>query len=192
MRLFLLTLLFIISVKGENLQKATLGGGCFWCIEAVFNQTKGISKAISGYSGGTTKNPTYKDVCNGVGEHAEVVQLSYDSDIISYEKILEIFFKVHNPTTLNRQGNDVGVQYRSVIFYHDENQLKIAKEFIAKEQKKYEDDIVTEIEPFKEFFKAEDYHQEYFKNNPNQSYCGYVVKPKVDKFKSSFKEWIKE
>jgi peptide-methionine (S)-S-oxide reductase len=174
------------------MQKATFGGGCFWCIEAVYNSTKGVESAISGYAGGDSSYPTYKEVSSGDTNHAEVVQVTYDESIISYEQILNIFFKIHDPTTLNRQGNDIGSQYRSIILYHDENQKNIAQKVIKEQQSYYEDDIVTEIEALDVFYKAEDYHQEYLANNPNQPYCFYVVKPKVDKFKNSFKELVKE
>jgi peptide-methionine (S)-S-oxide reductase len=173
------------------MQKATIGGGCFWCIEAVYDSTKGVTRAISGYSGGDTSYPTYKEVSSGDTNHAEVVQVTYDESIISYKEILSIFFKIHDPTTLNRQGNDVGTQYRSVIYYHDKEQKEIAKEVIKEQQSYYDDEIVTDIEPLGEFYKAEEYHQEYLKNNPTQPYCYYVVKPKVDKFKQNFKEYVK-
>jgi peptide-methionine (S)-S-oxide reductase len=183
--------MILISTQGASMQKATFGGGCFWCIEAVFNKTKGVQSAISGYSGGTTKNPTYEQVCNGVGNHAEVVQVTYDSDIISYHTLLEIFFALHDATTLNRQGNDVGTQYRSVIYYHDEQQKEIAQKVIEAEQKKSSDKIVTELTELDIFYKAEEYHQNYFENNPNQGYCNFVIKPKVNKFETKFKELVK-
>lgn len=190
MRLLLIAMI-LVSLKGESMQKATIGGGCFWCIEAVYSSTKGVVSAISGYSDGTTKDPTYEQVCDGIGGFAEVVQISYDEDIISYDKILDIFFTIHDPTTKDRQGNDIGVQYRSIILYHNDKQKDIAQKTIAKEQAKYTKPITTVLKPYKEFYKAEDYHQEYLKYNPKQPYCNFVVKPKVDKFKEKYKEYVK-
>jgi len=192
--LFLLQL-YLIAGKGnimsKHYEKATLGGGCFWCLEAVFENVKGVEDVISGYSGGLLNNPTYEAVCSGTTGHAEVVQITYDPTIVSFKNLLEIFWKIHDPTTLNRQGADIGTQYRSVIFYHDEKQKKIAEESKAEAQKNFSSPIVTEISPLKTFWKAEDYHQDYFKNNPNQGYCQVVVAPKVEKFQKTFKEWIK-
>ncbi len=179
------------SYKTET---ATLGGGCFWCTEAVFDDLKGVTNVESGYSGGNVVDPTYEQVCTGKTGHAEVVQVSFDPNEISYEDILRIFFTVHDPTTLNRQGNDIGTQYRSVIFYHDENQ-KAAAEKVIKEiavEKIWDDPIVTELSPFNAFYKAEDYHQEYFANNPNQGYCRVVVAPKVAKFRSHYADRLKK
>ncbi|WOE69130.1 peptide-methionine (S)-S-oxide reductase MsrA [Hydrogenimonas thermophila] len=175
----------------KNYEKATLGGGCFWCLEAVFENVKGVEDVVSGYAGGHINNPTYEAVCSGTTGHAEVVQITYDPTIISFKDILEIFWKIHDPTTLNRQGADVGTQYRSVIFYHDEKQKEIAKESKAEAQKNFTSPIVTEISPLQTFWKAEDYHQDYFKNNPNQGYCQVVVAPKVEKFQKTFKELVK-
>ncbi len=165
-------------------QIATLGGGCFWCVEAVYNETKGVLFAISGYMGGPTENPSYESVCSGRSGHVEVVQISFDPAVISYRDILEIFFVVHDPTTLNRQGNDVGTQYRSVIFYHSDEQKAIAEEVVAEVSQHQK--VVTAIEPATRFWTAEAYHQKYFVNNPNQGYCSFVVAPKVQKFRKTF------
>lgn len=174
-------------------EAATLGGGCFWCIEAIYNDIRGVKSAISGYAGGRVKNPTYEQVCSHMTGHAEVVQITYDPDMISYRDILEIFFSVHDPTTLNRQGNDVGDQYRSVILYHDDEQKRIAQETIQAltEARAFADPIVTQVVPLDQFYPAEDYHQEYFKNNPNQPYCRFVVAPKVTKFRKHHAEVLK-
>lgn len=177
-----------------KLEKTVLGAGCFWCVEAIFQDLKGVEKVESGYSGGTTKNPTYKEVCNGTTGHAEVVQLTFDPSVISYEQILTVFFHVHDPTTLNQQGADVGTQYRSAIFYMNDEQKKTAekvKEDITKSGL-WDDLIVTEITPFSEYYPAEDYHQDYYNNNPNQSYCSYVIAPKVKKFYKEFGYLLKE
>lgn len=182
------------SNNGAELQKATFGAGCFWCVEAVFQDLKGVSKVESGYSGGHVKNPSYKEVCNGTTGHAEVIQFYYDPKQISFDELLEVFWQTHDPTTLNRQGNDVGTQYRSVVFYHTENQKDIAEAYKKKlnDEKVFDNPIVTEISPFKEFYVAEDYHQNYFNENGNQPYCVFVVKPKVEKFKKVFKDKLKE
>lgn len=165
----------------------TLGGGCFWCIEAVFLETKGIKKIISGYAGGSTENPTYKEICAGTTGHAEVVQLEFDESLIDFKTILEVFFTVHNPTTLNRQGNDVGTQYRSVIFYHDNDQKKIAEEVIKEMATQIWDKaIVTELSPLPKFYAAEDYHQNYYELNPSNPYCSFVITPKIQKFRQKF------
>ena len=161
---------------------ATLGAGCFWCIEAILLNVPGILSIDVGYSGGLTENPTYKTICSGATGHAEVAQIEFDEEILSYEQLLTIFWEIHDPTTLNRQGNDIGTQYRSCIFYHDEGQLKIAQNLKNKIQPNYSNDIVTEIVPFEKFYIAEDYHQDYFNNNKNQPYCNFVIKPKLDKF----------
>lgn len=160
-------------------EKATLGGGCFWCIEAVFERFAGVKSAVSGYAGGTVKNPTYKQVCGGDTGHAEVIEVEFDPGKITYSQILEIFWAAHDPTTLNRQGHDVGTQYRSVIMYHNEAQKKAAEESKKKAQEHFSSPIVTEIVPAPAFYKAEDYHQDYFKNNPNQPYCAAVIGPKL-------------
>jgi peptide-methionine (S)-S-oxide reductase len=171
----------------------TLGAGCFWCVEAVFQNLKGVEKVTSGYSGGTVKNPSYKEVCTGTTGHAEVCQIVYDPKVLSFPEILEVFWKTHDPTTLNRQGNDVGTQYRSAIFYHTEEQRKLAEEYKEKVNRSgaYDNPIVTEIVPFKVFYPAEDYHQGYFNQNGEQPYCQYVIQPKVDKFKKVFKDKLK-
>jgi peptide-methionine (S)-S-oxide reductase len=167
---------------------ATLGGGCFWCLEAVYRETKGVISAVSGYMGGQTANPAYKEVCGGRSGHVEVVQVTFDPSVISLNDILDIFFAIHDPTTLNRQGNDAGTQYRSVIFHHSPEQKAAAEEKIAEltREKAFSDPIVTAVEPAKEFYPAEDYHQDYFENNPNQPYCAFVVAPKVQKFRKKF------
>lgn len=174
-------------------EKATLAGGCFWCLEAVFEELRGIEKVESGYSGGHVPNPTYEQVCTGTTGHAEVVQLTYDPGVISYREILEVFFTVHDPTTLNRQGPDVGTQYRSAIFYHDEEQRRTAEEVISELEEKgvWEDPIVTEVVPFEAFYPAEEYHHEYFRNHPDQPYCRVVIAPKVAKFRKQYLERLK-
>ncbi len=175
------------------LETATLGAGCFWCIEAIFQQVKGVESVISGYMGGHVKNPTYKEVTTGRTGHAEVAQIKYNPQQISFEEILEIFWQTHDPTTLNRQGNDIGTQYRSAVFYHTEEQKKIA-EFYKKELDKsgaFNAPIVTEITAVQDFYEAEDYHQNYYNLNSNQGYCSYVIKPKLDKFKKAFAEKLK-
>ncbi len=177
-----------MSTNLPELESATLGGGCFWCLEAVYSELNGVLKVESGYAGGRVKNPTYEDVCSDETGHAEVVQITYDPAIITYRQILQIFFSVHDPTTLNRQGHDVGTQYRSVIFYHDDNQKRVAEEVMREIENTqiWNDKLVTELVPFVEFFKAEEYHQNYFKNNPNQPYCQVVVAPKVAKFRKQY------
>ena len=168
------------------MEKITIGGGCFWCLEAVYQLVDGIKAVTSGYAGGHKKNPTYKEVCDQSTGHAEVIQLEFDPNTISLEKILDIFWTIHDPTTLNRQGNDTGTQYRSIILYHNENQKKIAEESKKSIAANWSNPIVTEIVPLEIFYPAEDYHQNYFRNNPYNSYCAYVVKPKVDKYKKVF------
>lgn len=172
----------------SNIEQATLGGGCFWCTEAVFRQLKGISLCESGYSGGADPNPNYDKVCGGKTGHAEVIRLHYDPEIISFRKILAVFFAIHDPTTLNRQGNDVGTQYRSVIFFHTPEQHDTAMAFVEdlERRKIFRDKVVTEISPLLNYFPAEKYHQEYFENNPMQPYCAYVVAPKVEKAEDLF------
>jgi peptide-methionine (S)-S-oxide reductase len=165
---------------------ATLGGGCFWCLEAVYQQLKGVQAVESGYAGGHVAHPGYGQVCDGTTGHAEVVRVSYDADIVDYRAILEVFFTVHDPTTLNRQGNDVGTQYRSVIFYHSPQQQDIARHVIAEMAGVWDAPIVTELSPAGEYYKAEDYHQNYFRQNPLQGYCAFVVAPKVAKFRETF------
>jgi len=175
------------------LEFATLGGGCFWCTEAVFLEIEGVEKVIPGYSGGHVKNPSYQQVVTGSTGHAEVIQVSFDPEIIPFMNILEIFFTMHDPTSLNRQGADVGTQYRSVIFYHSEEQKKVAEEFIAdlNETNLFNLPIVTQLEPFVEFFEAEDYHTNYYNRNQNQGYCKFVIEPKLRKVEKEFKDRIK-
>jgi peptide-methionine (S)-S-oxide reductase len=177
----------------NNLEIATLGGGCFWCLEAIFIDLKGVEKVVSGYSGGTKRNPSYQEVSRGDSGHAEVVQISFDSSVVSYENLLKIFFTIHDPTTLNRQGADVGPQYRSVIFFHNKSQRDSAERIMDEvtAEQIWTDPIVTQIEPFEEFFIAEEYHQDYFKRNPNQGYCRVVIAPKVAKFRKSFAVQLK-
>jgi peptide-methionine (S)-S-oxide reductase len=180
--------------SNKNLQLATFGNGCFWCTEAVFLNVKGVQKVESGYTGGKVKNPTYKEVCSGLTGHAEVVQLSFDPEVISFKELLEIFWKTHDPTTLNKQGADVGTQYRSAIFYHSEEQASLAREYKEKLDKSgaFENPIVTEITPATVFYKAEDYHQNYFNLNGNAPYCSYVIQPKLEKFKKAFADKLKK
>jgi peptide-methionine (S)-S-oxide reductase len=172
---------------------ATLGAGCFWCLESVLNETLGVFSAISGYAGGAKPAPTYEEVCSGRTGHVEVVRVTFDPAIITFREVLEIFFTTHDPTTLNRQGNDVGTQYRSVIFYHSPEQKQIAEELMREltAEKVFGDPIVTALEPAPEFYPAEDYHQRYFANNPNQPYCAYVVAPKLQKFRKKFAARLK-
>ncbi len=169
-------------------ETAILGGGCFWCVEAQYKMLKGVKKAISGYAGGTVDNPTYKQVCEGDTGHAEVVQIEYDPAVIGYKDIIDLFWLAHDPTTLNQQGNDIGTQYRSTIMYVNEEQKKIAEASLAEAQKEQAGKIVTEIVPLKKFYSAEEYHQEYFANNPNAGYCRVVVGPKVAKFRQKLAE----
>jgi peptide-methionine (S)-S-oxide reductase len=165
---------------------ATLGGGCFWCLEAVFEELDGVIDVESGYTGGQVDNPSYRQVCGGDTGHAEVVRLEFDPARISFREILEVFFVMHDPTTLNRQGNDVGTQYRSAIFVHSEEQRRIAREVIDEARAALGQDVVTQLEPAAEYFRAEEYHQEYFRHNPAQGYCMFVVSPKVEKFRRAF------
>jgi len=190
---FILGWISSVNAK-ENTMKyeiATLGGGCFWCLEAVFEETKGVVDVVSGYAGGTTLHPTYEQVSKGTSNHAEVVQITFDASIISYEEILKIFWLIHDPTTLNRQGNDVGTQYRSVIFYHDEVQKRTAEASLNAFGAKFMKPIVTQLLALPTFYEAEAYHQNYFKNNPNQGYCAFVISPKVQHFKQVYKEMVR-
>ncbi len=184
-----------ISQKARNMSQeiATLGGGCFWCTEAVFRDLKGVEKVESGYSGGTVPNPSYKQVCTGGTGHAEVVQVTFDPKVISFGDILRIFFTVHDPTTLNRQGADAGTQYRSIILYHNNEQREIAEQVIKEITAEgiWDGQIVTQVVPLEAFYKAEDYHQEYFQNNPAQMYCQMVIAPKVRKFREHYREKLK-
>jgi peptide-methionine (S)-S-oxide reductase len=177
-----------------NLQTATLAGGCFWCLEAVYDEIKGVDSVESGYAGGNMDNPTYREVCNGTTGHAEVVQVHFDPNVVSYKDLLNVFFAIHDPTTLNRQGADIGTQYRSAIFYHDDEQKKIAEELIKdlNSQQIWDRPIVTEVARLDKFYMAEDYHQEYFARNPYQPYCQAVVAPKVSKFRKHFLELLKK
>jgi peptide-methionine (S)-S-oxide reductase len=181
------------QANDRNDEVATLGGGCFWCLEAVYDELKGVKSVVSGYSGGTVPNPTYEQVCSGTTGHAEVVQVTFDPQEISYREILEVFFQIHDPTTLNRQGADVGTQYRSVIFCHDKEQEATAEEMIEELEAsgKWRDPIVTEVEPLEAFYRAEDYHQEYYQRNQNQPYCRVVITPKLTKFRKVYLTQLK-
>jgi len=178
----------------DNVEIATLGAGCFWCVEAVFQDVKGVQKVVSGYTGGDVENPTYKQICTGTTGHAEVAQVTFDPSVISFKDILTIFWHTHDPTTLNRQGNDVGTQYRSAIFYHSDEQKELAEKSKAEVDASdlWPNPIVTEIVPLEIFYEAEDYHQNYFDENPYQPYCMMVINPKVQKFKKSFGDWLKK
>ncbi len=198
---FLISLLLISSLYGQNdntmenknQETATLGAGCFWCVEAVFQSLKGVESVTSGYSGGNVKNPSYREVTTGNTGHAEAIQVKFNPDVISYEEILEVFWSTHDPTTLNQQGPDIGSQYRSVIFYHSEEQKKIAEK--SKKEAdisgNFDDSIVTSIEPFKNFYVAEEYHQDFYKKNPNQPYCQFRINPKIKKLENEFQEYLK-
>lgn len=181
------------TVQKQNLSQATFAGGCFWCVEAVFERVEGVESVVSGYAGGSEKKPTYKEVSSGTTSHAEAVTLYYDSTKVSYAKLLEVFFATHDPTTLNRQGPDVGAQYRSVVFFHNEHQETEVKQYLAtlKKEKKFKDPIVTQLVPFEKFYEAEDYHQDYYEINPNESYTRAVTRPKVLKFEKDFPELLK-
>lgn len=172
---------------------ATFGNGCFWCTEAVFQRLKGVEKVEPGYSGGHVENPTYEQVCTGTTGHAESIQISYDPSIVPYDQLLEVFWKTHDPTTKNRQGNDIGPQYRSVVFYHDEEQKRLADGYKMKleEERIWNRPIVTEIVPFSRFWPAEDYHRNYYNNNPSKGYCSVVITPKIEKLKKIFKDRLK-
>lgn len=187
-QLFIIILnIFITDMESKSnfkYEKATFAGGCFWCIEAVFEEVDGVIDVVSGYSGGFKKNPTYEEVCTGNTGHAECVQITFDPEKISYIELLNIFWKIHDPTTLNRQGADIGTQYRSAIFYHSEQQRIAAEKSKDEIAKYFKDKIVTEIVPFKIFYKAEEYHQDYYKKNPEAAYCKFVIAPKIQKFKS--------
>lgn len=178
----------------NKLETATLGAGCFWCVEAIFQDLAGVQRVVSGYAGGAVENPTYQQVCTGTTGHAEVVQITFDPEVISFEDLLYIFWRTHDPTTLNRQGADVGPQYRSVIFYHDEEQKAIAEESKQETEASglWPDPIVTEITPFSNFYRAEGYHQDYYRQNSNQPYCRAVIDPKVRKFKKEFQDKLKD
>ena len=181
------------QASGRDREVATLGGGCFWCTEAIFDQLKGVEKVESGYSGGKVPTPSYEDVCSGTTGHAESIQITFNPKQISFKEILQIFFTTHDPTTLNRQGADIGTQYRSAIFYHNPEQEAVAKEVIKETNaaKVWKKPIVTEVAPFKAFYEAEDYHQEYFKNNARQPYCQVVIAPKIVKLREHYREKLK-
>jgi peptide-methionine (S)-S-oxide reductase len=177
-----------MTQNNQNSAVATLAGGCFWCLEAVYDDMQGIQSVVSGYMGGRVDNPTYEQVCTGTTGHAEVVQVTYDPDVVSYRDLLEVFFTIHDPTTLNRQGNDVGTQYRSAIFYHNEAQKETAESIIAELEQAnvWDSPIVTEVTPLDTFYAAEAYHQDYYQNNAYQPYCQFVVRPKLQKFRQKF------
>jgi peptide-methionine (S)-S-oxide reductase len=179
--------------NGKKMDTATFAAGCFWCTEAQFRQLKGVENVISGFSGGSVKNPTYEEVCTGTTGHAEACNIIYDPTQISYDELLEAFFTAHDPTQLNRQGNDIGTQYRSEIFYHNAEQKAKAVYYINKlnEVKAYKNKIVTEVEPYAAFYKAEGYHQDFYNKNPNQEYCHFVIQPEVEKFRKVFKNKLK-
>ena len=182
------------SMTTTKTELATLGGGCFWCIEAVFERVRGVEKVVSGYSGGRRANPTYEQVTTGATGHAEVVQVHFDPSVLSFRQVLEIFFAMHDPTTLNRQGADVGTQYRSVIFYHDEKQKETAQELLREFEREsvFPDPVVTELSPLSAFYEAERYHQDYYDNNPSQGYCRVVIAPKVNKLRAKYTELLKD
>ncbi|MFO7321944.1 MAG: peptide-methionine (S)-S-oxide reductase MsrA [Chloroflexota bacterium] len=182
-----------MTQNAQGMEVATLGGGCFWCLEAVYDQLKGVTDVVSGYAGGHVPNPTYQQVCSGATGHAEVVQITFDPAVVSFEDLLHVFFTIHDPTTLNRQGADVGTQYRSVIFYHTPEQKETAERVIAEleAQQVWDQPIVTEVTPLDAFYPAEDYHQEYFARNPYQGYCQVVIAPKVAKFRQKYMERLK-
>lgn len=184
----------LMENQNIKLDTATFGSGCFWCTEAIFERVNGVVSVVSGYSGGTVANPTYEQVCTGKTGHAECTQITFDPKVVSYDELLEIFWKTHDPTTLNRQGNDVGTQYRSVIFYHNEEQKEKAEYYKKKltDEKIWDKPIVTEITKFEKFYPAEDYHQEYYDKNPNQGYCAFVITPKLEKFEKIFKDKLKK
>ena len=183
----------IMNHPSAKTDTATFGQGCFWCAEAIFERVKGVQSVVSGYAGGNLADPTYEQVCSGKTGHAEVVQIIYDPDVVSYDELLQIFWKTHDPTTLNRQGADVGEQYRSIILYHNEKQKEKAEYYKDKLEHSgaWDNPIVTQIVPFDRFYRAEDYHQDYFENNPYQGYCSFVIAPKVEKFEKVFKDKLK-
>lgn len=182
------------KVETTNVQTATFGAGCFWCTEAVFLNVKGVTKVVSGYTGGKVKNPTYREICTGITGHAEVTQITFNPAVVSFEELLEVFWNTHDPTTLNRQGADEGTQYRSAVFYADENQKALAQAYKKQLEAShvYKNPIVTEITALATFYPAEDYHQNYYELNPSQGYCQYVIRPKVDKFKKQFADKLKK
>lgn len=181
-------------MSGGNLQEAILGGGCFWCLDAAYSHCMGVSEVVSGYSGGERPEPTYEQVCSGVSGHAEVVKITFDPEVISYEDVLHIFFSIHDPTTLNRQGDDVGAQYRSVIFTTSPEQMETAGKVIKEleEEKLFDKAIVTEVLPLEKFYRAEEYHQKYYDYNPEKAYCQIVIAPKLSKFRQKYSKFYKE
>lgn len=183
-----------IHSTNQTLDTATFGAGCFWCVEAVFQRLNGVISIKSGYSGGTVKNPSYKEVCNGTTGHAEVCQIIFDKSKISFDELLEVFWKTHDPTTLNRQGNDFGTQYRSVVFYHNEEQKQLAEKYKKQinDEKAYPNPVITEISPYINYYEAEEYHQNYYNQNGSESYCKFVIQPKVEKFEKIFKDKMKK
>ncbi len=195
--IFAILIFTVLSTGSNNMKEktevATFGGGCFWCVEAIFERVTGVHMVVSGYSGGHVANPSYKQVTSGTTGHAEVIQISFDPGEVNFTELLEIFFKTHDPTTLNRQGADVGTQYRSIVLYHNDEQRQEAEKVIKELDAAgiWKDPIVTRVEPFDNFYRAEGYHQEYFENNPNQGYCRVVIQPKVDKFEKVFRDKLK-
>jgi peptide-methionine (S)-S-oxide reductase len=177
-----------------KLDTATFGGGCFWCTEAIYQRLDGVYTVVSGYAGGTTVNPTYEEVCSGKTGHAECIRITYDPTKVSYDEVLKVFWKTHDPTTLNRQGNDVGTQYRSIVFYHNDTQKQLAEKYKKELNASgaYNNPVVTEVVAMPKFYPAEKYHQNYFNTNPNQGYCAFVVRPKVEKFEAVFKDKLKK
>ena len=192
--IFILYITFYLNFDQMKNDIATFGSGCFWCSEAIFELVEGVTSVKSGYSGGNFYSPSYEQVSTGITNHAEVIQIKYDPNVITYTELLEIFWQTHDPTTLNRQGNDIGTQYRSIILYHDDYQKNLAKEYKLKLNKSgaWDNPIITEIFQFKEFFIAENYHQDYYNLNPNQSYCSYIISPKLEKFKKVFVNKLKK
>jgi len=196
LKFLIVNLLLFSAFTNQNKNKmeiATFGGGCFWCTEAVFKELKGVESVTSGYSGGHVINPAYREVTSGKTGHAEVIEIEFDPAVISFQELLEVFWATHDPTTLNRQGADVGPQYRSVIFYHNEAQKEIAEKIKQKlnDEKVFDKPVVTEITPWENFYRAENYHQDYYENNPNQGYCQFVIVPKLDKFRKIFQDKLK-
>ena len=196
LKILIVNLLLFSVFTNQNKNKmeiATFGGGCFWCTEAVFKELKGVESVTSGYSGGHVINPAYREVTSGKTGHAEVIEIEFDPAVISFQELLEVFWAIHDPTTLNRQGADVGPQYRSVIFYHNEAQKEIAEKIKQKlnDEKVFDKPVVTEITPWENFYRAENYHQDYYENNPNQGYCQFVIVPKLDKFRKTFQDKLK-
>jgi methionine-S-sulfoxide reductase len=190
-------LILILTIGGVlmgGVQKSELvvGGGCFWCLEAVFEKLDGVEDVINGYAGGTSQNPTYEEVCDGVGGHAEVVKIVYDPEVISLEDLLDVFFGMHDPTTLNRQGNDVGIQYRSIILYDGEEQKEVIDAALKDMQTRFDKPITTEVVVLEKFYEAEKYHQDYFRKNPTQPYCAFVINPKVEKLEKAYEDMIKK